>query len=345
MKISGSRIVPFLQQPNTDIIGILFFGPEQGLILERSQIVTKTIVKDLTDPFRLSEYSSAALKADPPLLSDQAAQLSMTGGRRVIRIVDANDSISDILKIVLNSSISQALVVAEAGSLTPRSSLRKLFETSKKGVAIGCYEDNTNMLQSIITETLGRFNLTVSGDTLSYLLSNLGSNRLITRSELEKLALYVSTKPNGNSGISLHDAMACIGDDTATSIDLIIYAAADGDLQTLDTSLDKAFNDGTSSVVILRAVQRHLQNLHLIIGKVKAGFPIDKALTSIRPPIIFKYKTQFQSQLRLWNQDRLAKALAMITETEICCKSTGFPANAGCHRALMRVAQSVRARQ
>ena len=345
MKISGSRIAPFLQQPNDDIVGLLLFGPEQGLILERSQIVTKTIVRDLSDPFRFSVFSCAALKADPPLLGDQAAQLSMTGGRKVIRIIDANDSISDIFKIVLDSSHSQTLVVAEAGSLTPRSSLRKLFENSTKGAAIGCYEDNANVLQSVITETLNRFGLTVSGETLSYLLSNLGSNRLITRNELEKLALYVSTKPKENGGISLHDAMACIGDDAATSIDLIVYAATDGDLQTLDTSLNKAFDDGINSIVLLRAVQRHLQNLHLVISKVTTGFPIDQALTLIRPPIIFKYKTQFKSQLHQWSQDRLARAMALITETEICCKSTGFPANAGSHRALMRIAQTARARR
>jgi DNA polymerase-3 subunit delta len=345
LKITGSRIAPFLQHPNPDVLGILFFGPEQGLVCERSQNVAKTIVKDLKDPFRISEFSGAALRADPPLLIDQAAQLSMTGGKRVIRIIDANDSISEIFKKFLTGTNDHTLVVAEAGSLSPRSSLRKLFENSKKGAAIGCYEDDINELQSVIKETLGHFDLNASGDTLSFLLSNLGSNRLITRSELEKLALYVNSKPNDNSEVLLHDAMACIGDSAVNSLDLIVYAAANGDLYTLDKLLDKAFDDGANLMGILRAVQRHLQSLHLAIGLIENGLPIDKALASIRPPIIFKHKNQFQSQMRNWNQNRISGALELITETEIGCKSTGFPANAGCHRALMRVAQAARIRR
>ena len=124
----------------------------------------------------------------------------------------------------------------------------------------------------------------------------------------------------------------------------VLYAAAGGDTQTLDQVLDKAFAEGTSPIGILRVVQRHLQNLHFAIAKVEAGLPADKALQSIRPPVIFKFKSQFQSQMRQWRQDRLAKALELITETEMDCKSTGFPAAAGCHRALMRVAQAARAR-
>ena len=62
-------------------------------------------------------------------------------------------------------------------------------------------------------------------------------------------------------------------------------------------------------------------------------------------PVIFKFKTQFQLQMRNWRLDLLANAMDLITETEIDCKSTGFPSAAGCHRALMRVAQAARAKR
>lgn len=346
MKISGSRLTSFLRQPNPDIAGVLLFGPEQGLIRERAENIAKTVVEDLSDPFRVVEFSGAALKADPPLLVDEAAQLSMTGGRRVIRVVDANDGVSGIFLIFFKTAESQALVIAEAGNLPPRSSLRKLFEGSKNGAAIGCYEDDGRALRSVVRETLDRFGLTASADAMSYLVGNLGANRLVTRNELEKLALYLgSGGPEDNTVVSLEDAMACIGDSAAMSLDLVVYAAAGGDSHGLDRVLKKAFDNGTSPIGILRAVQRHLQNLHFAIGKVESGLPVDKALASIRPPVIFKFKPQFQTQMGNWQQDRLVKALELITESEIDCKSTGFPATAGCHRALMRVAQAARARQ
>lgn len=346
MKISGSRLTSFFRQPEPGIAGVLLFGPEQGLVRERAEIISKTVVENLSDPFRVVELSGAALKTDPPLLAAEAAQLSMTGGRRVIRVVDASDGISGIFETFLDGASNQALVVAEAGNLPPRSSLRKLFEASKNGAAIGCYEDDDRALRSVIAETLGRFRLTASADAMSYLLGNLGANRLVTRNELEKLALYVGGGgPGDKTVVSLKDAMACIGDSAAMSLDLVVYAAANGDSQALDKVLDKAFGDGTSPIGILRGVQRHLQNLHFAIGKVDSGLPADKALASIRPPVIFKFKSQFQSQMRQWRQDRLVEALELITETEMDCKSTGFPAAAGCHRALMRVAQAARARR
>ncbi len=345
MKISGSRLASFLRQPGPDIAAVLLFGPEQGLIRERAEILAKTVVEDLSDPFRVVELSGQALKAAPPLLGDEAAQLSMTGGRRVIRVSEASDGVSVVFATFLEAASDQALVVAEAGNLAPRSSLRKLFEGSKNAAAIGCYEDSAKDLQSVIRETLGRFGLTASADAMSFLAGNLGANRLVTRNELEKLALYAGNGGSGDTAkVSLEDVMACIGDSAAMSLDLVVYAAAGGDTQTLDQVLDKAFGEGTSPIGILRAVQRHLQNLHFAIAKVESGLPADKALASIRPPVIFKFKPQFQSQMRQWRQDRLAKALELITETEMDCKSTGFPAAAGCHRTLMRVAQAARAR-
>ncbi|NQV84503.1 MAG: DNA polymerase III subunit delta [Rhodospirillales bacterium] len=346
MKITGSRLASFLRQPGPEIAAVLLFGPEQGLVHERALTLAKTIVEDLSDPFRVVELSGAALKADPPLLVDEAAQLSMTGGRRVIRIVEAVDGVSGIFETFLKSANTQAFVVAEAGNLTPQSSLRKLFESSKNAASIGCYEDSAGDLRSVIQESLGRLGLTASVDAMAYLIENLGANRLVTRGELEKLALYVNGGGLQDSTVvSRENAIACIGDSAAMSLDLVVYAATGGDSQGLDRALAKAFDEGTSPIGILRAVQRHLQSLHLTIGKIEAGMAADKALFAIRPPINFKFKSQFQAQLRNWRLGPLAKALDLITETEMDCKSTGFPAAAGCHRALMRIAQAARARR
>ncbi|MBC8338647.1 MAG: DNA polymerase III subunit delta [Alphaproteobacteria bacterium] len=342
MKISGARLKSFLRQPDPEIAAVLLFGPEQGLVRERAEIIAKTVVEDLGDPFRVVEFSSAALKADPPLLGDEAAQVSMTGGRRVIRIIDAADGVSQIFNAFLDGPAKMSLVVAEAGNLTPRSSLRKLFESAKNAAAIGCYEDGERDIQEVVRETLGAHNLTPSADAMAFLVGNLGGNRLVTRNELEKLALYVSGADDNKSLVSLEDAIACVGDSAAMSLDLVVYAVAGGDPVGLDRALEKAYDEGTSPIGILRAVQRHLHNLHFAIGKIEQGQPPDKALASIRPPIIYKHKLKFQAQMRNWRQDRLAKALSLLTEAEMDCKSTGFPAAAGCHRALLRVAQSAR---
>jgi len=349
VKITGARIQSFLRQPGSEIAGVLLFGPDQGLVHERAQDLAGTVVDDLGDPFRVVELTALALKADPPRLVDEAAQLSMTGGRRVIWVQEATDGLSSLFKDFLKAAGGENLVIVEAGNLGARSSLRKLFESAKNAGSIGCYADGAGDIRNIIQETLGRFGLSATADAASYLIENLGGDRLITRGELEKLALYAGGGQNGEGPaggtIGLEDAIACIGDSAAMSLDFVIYATASGNLQELDRTLERAYLEGTSPIGILRAMAGHLQRLHLALGFVEGGEAPDRALSALRPPIIFKFKSQFQSQMRQWGTRRLATAMDLLTEAEIDCKSTGLPAAQICHRALMRIAQAARSRR
>jgi len=315
------------------------------LVRERARGLAKTTVPDLTDPFRVVEISGPDLKSDPPRLIDEAAQLSMTGGRRVVMVDAATDGISSIFGDLLKSDSIDALIIVEAGTLGPRSSLRKLFEKSANAAAIGCYADDGSALRGVISETLGRNGLAADPDAITFLVENLGGDRMVTRGELEKLALYAGGVPGDTAArtVTLEDAMACIGDSAGMSLDLVAHAAANGDSAGLDRSLQRAFNEGISPIGILRGVVRHLERLHLALGMVDRGDSFDQALSKLRPPVIYKFKSAFLGHMKRWQPGRLGQALELVTEAEIDCKTTGFPAAAGCHRALMRVAQAARA--
>ncbi|MEE9316822.1 MAG: DNA polymerase III subunit delta [Rhodospirillales bacterium] len=351
MKITASRIDRFLLNPGPDIAGILLFGPDQGLVRERAVTLAQTVVDDLGDPFRVVELTGAAIKADPAILGDEARQLSMTGGRKVIRVMEATDGITPAFGDFLDGSEGESLVIVEAGNLGARSSLRKLFQKAGNAASIGCYEDDARGLIGIINETLGRYGLTATPDALAFLSANLGGNRLVTRGELEKLALYAGGTDPGlrdkgtgaKVAVSLEDAMACIGDSAAMSLDFVAYAMASGNARTLDRALERALMEGTNPVGILRAAGRHLQRLHLALGMVEKGMPANKAIDALKPQVIFKFKDEFLAQVRRWTGDRLSQAMAIVTEAEIDCKTTGFPDVAGCHRALIRIAQGARA--
>jgi len=360
VKIPASRINPFLRQPDPKVAAVLLFGPDQGLIRERAEALVLTVVDDLADPFRVAVFTGADIKADPPCLADEAAQLSLTGGRRVIWVHEATDGISPTFESFLDNGGHDNLVIVEAGTLGPQSSLRKLFEKSSHGASIGCYEDDAKGLEAVIRETLGRHGLSPTAEARNYLVENLGCDRRVTRSELEKLALYaLSGTPNrdgagavggrngGNgrgSPVGLEDVMACIGDSAAMSLDSIAYATASGDSRGLDRAFERALMEGTTPIGILRAVGRHLQRIQLALGLVDGGATLDKAMDGLRPQVIFKFKSEFQTQMKRWQLSRLADALELVTEAEIDCKTTGFPAQAGCHRALIRIAQAARAR-
>jgi DNA polymerase-3 subunit delta len=60
----------------------------------------------------------------------------------------------------------------------------------------------------------------------------------------------------------------------------------------------------------------------------------------LKPPVFYKHRERFRRQLQLWPMDRLVPALDIITRAELECKTTGIPAPAACHRALMRIARA-----
>jgi DNA polymerase-3 subunit delta len=331
MKVSAGKAASFIASPPKGVRAILLYGPDSGLVRERAGALTKTIVDDPKDPFRIAEIAANELRDDPARLSDEAAAISFTGGKRVVRVRDATDTIS--------GPLTDALVIVEAGNLTPRSKLRKAFETTECAAAIPCYADEGKALRDVISETLGDSNTRVSPDAMAFLLENLGSDRMVSRSELEKLRLYMG---EGNE-VTLDDAIACIGDSASMALDDIAFASASGNIDRLTHLMDRAHREGLAAISILRAVARHYQRLHLASGSVDEGKSIDMAIKSLRPPVFFKQADSFRAQVRLWPTKRLGDALMSLSEAEVQCKTTGMPVDSLCDQTLLRLGATARA--
>jgi DNA polymerase-3 subunit delta len=342
LKITGARIKSFLARPDAGIAGVLIYGPDQGLVVECAEILAKAVVDDSSDPFQTAEITGAALKQDPARLADEAGAISLAssaGSRRLVRLRQATDAIAPVIEGYLAGPAAEALVVAEAGILGPRSKLRRLFEKAKNAATLACYEDDERSLGRIISETLSRHGLVASPDARAFLSGQLGSNRGVTRAELEKLALYM-----GRPGrVELDDAMAVIGDSASTSIDAVAFAAASGDAPALDKALGRAFGEGAHPVTVLRAAARHIMRLHRAAGLVAAGMSRDDAVKALRPPVIFLHKKMFMAQLRQWGGGEISRALDILLDAELDCKTTAMPANEISGRALLRIGQAARA--
>jgi len=341
MKIAPRNIEQFVRRPDPAVRAILVYGPDIGAVRERAEALCLTVVPDLSDTFGIVEIPSKKLTADPAILADEAAAISFSGGRRVVRIRGAGNDIADRLADFLKDPAGDALIVIEAGELAARAKLRNVFEKADNGAAIACYIDEGVGLESLIRSVLQEADLRLEPAALDYLSANLGGDRQLTRRELEKIVLYAQP----GDTVSLGDAQACVGDGAATSLDDVAMAAGVGDYQALDIALRRCTADGQVPVVIVRAVQRHFHRLHLAVGLCAGGVSADQALSSLRPPVFFKQKDVFKRQLNKWSATTLAEALSILTEAEIDCKSTGLPDVAVCGRALMRIARAARHRR
>jgi DNA polymerase-3 subunit delta len=339
VKLPAGRVEAFLRRPDPNTRAVLLYGPDAGLVRERADALGRLVSADLHDPFRVADLTGALLAQDPARLRDEAAQISLMGGQRLVRVRDITDAQAAVFTRFLADPPDDALVVAEAGDLPARASLRRVFDDAPRGVAIGCYPDTARDLAEVIRETLGTHRITASRDAVDFLVAHLGGDRLLTRAELEKLALYA-----GDGGrVELDGARLSIADSAGLSLDDAVLAAAEGDAAALDRALARVFQEGDSAVTVVRAALRHLQRLHVLSIKLAVGDSIDGVLRGARPPIFFKQQDSFRRQLTLWNEPRLRRQLDALAEAETAIKTTGIPAETACRAALFAMAVAAKA--
>ncbi|HTT82504.1 MAG TPA: DNA polymerase III subunit delta [Rhizomicrobium sp.] len=334
MIIKPAESERFLAHLPPDLVAILLYGPDQGLVRERAEKVITSIVPDLRDPFRIAELESAALTEDPGRLFAEAGALSMSGGRRVVRIRAATNTLARIFEPFLTEAKSEALVVVEAGDLAKDSSLRGAFEESPRAAAITCYLDLPDTIAELLRSSLKAQGAVIAADAVEEAVSLLGADRGTTRREVEKLLLYV----HGRKSVTLDDVRAIMGDEAEARIEEVCDAAGEGDGARLDRALERLWTAGVSPVAILRVAMGHFQRLALARAQMAKGETADTIARRVRPPIHFTRLSGFKIQLRNWSEERLGEALDLLLETEALCKTTAVPAEAACGRALITIA-------
>ena len=336
MKLQSSKIQDCLQL--TAVRGVLVYGPDNGQIHEVLETLTTAIVANSQDhPFRVSNMTALEVSKDPSFVANTLTTVPLTGGRRVVRIYEADDSIANLLETLLAIPSRDALVVVIAsGTLGKESKLRLLFESAcTHVVAIPCYPDDAQTLENLIDETLQQFGLRGEEAAVAYLVERLGSDRLQTRRELEKLALYACSA--GNT-VSLADAMTCIGDNAELSLQSFVMAVADGDTTLTDRLYERLILEGMTPVGVLRALAYHFRRLSVASG-IMAGDHgrAEQAMARLRPPPFFKIKDRFKTQLLTWPAMQLLEVLEILIRAEIDCKTTGRASDIICCWTLLQL--------
>jgi len=348
VKLASSRIQGFvsgyIEKPDPKLRAILVYGPDGGLVRERAESLAKAVAPDPDDPFRVTILPGSALdpERNPARLNDEMAALSFTGGRRLVRVKEAGDSLGALFARLLDQPPpGDSVAIVEAGDLAGRSALRRAFESAKNAVAVPCYADGARELSELVTSVLASHKISVAPDAREYLVSRLGGDRGLSRAELEKLAIYAGE----GERIGLEDAIACIGDSAGLSVDDAIFAAAEGDAPALERALQRAFQEGESAVSVIKAAMRHFEKVHLAGSRIAAGMSAADALQALRPPIFFKHQDRFLAHLRQWSPRKAGSALGLLLEAEKQCKTTGFPDRTICSDTLLRLARGAQGKR
>lgn len=334
MKLAFRQIEPFVKAPDPAARVILLYGPDDGLRRERAQMIGKTIVADLNDPFNAVTLDTKTLLDDPARLQDEARALSLMGGARLIRVENADDKITPLIKDYLTAPSPQNLILLEATELGPRSTLRLLAEKAANAAALPCYVEDERDIGNVIRDTLAAQNYRIMPDAASWLSAAVVGDRARARGEIEKLITYMGA----NTHITIDDVQATIGDAGLKSFDDLVYATAGANAPAALRAYDALTAEGTPTITILRTLQNHFMRLHLVRARLDSGDPLDLVIKGLQPPIFFKQDAAFRAQVMRWPLPLLEKILQRLAQLEADCKKTGAPEHTLCRQAILSIA-------
>ncbi len=311
--LKGGDIERFVKKPDRRFSVILVYGPDAGLVHERSRAIARSFVDDPDDAFQLIRLDGDDLGGEATRILDEANTLGLFGGSRAIWVRLGSRQINAAIELLL-ASRPENPVILEAGDLAAKHAVRAGVEKTAHAVAVPCYADESRDLPRLIDEILAEHQLRASPDARAMMGALLGADRLLSRSEIEKLALY----SYGKGLIEPEDVEAIMADASALATDRLTDAVFLGDSLVADQALRRSFKEGHDAGVIVGALLRHallLAKSRLLLDKGQSMSDVER-----QARIFFKRSAAFQRHLSLWALGSLESAITTLGDAQAACR-------------------------
>jgi DNA polymerase-3 subunit delta len=339
--IKTSDIDRFLAKPDPAQPIVLVYGPDAGLVRERVDALVRASVDDPNDPFAFVRIDGEVLSGNPSRLVEEAHTVPLFGGRRAVLVKAGSRNIASAVETVINAPSAECRIIIEAGDLRKSAPLRALCEKAKVAAAVPCYVDNDAALGRLIDDEMRDADLTIAPEARATLLALVGGDRLASRNEIRKLALYA----RGQERVELADVLAVVADASALALDGVIDAAFAGKTGEVETEFGKARAGGSSPAAIISAAIRQIANLHKMKLAVEAGDSVEFAMKRGAPPVHFTREAAVGAALRLWAPARLVRTMQQLAEASLDMRRNAALAEAIAQRTLLSIAVAARRRE
>jgi DNA polymerase-3 subunit delta len=277
-------------------------------VSERAVALAETFSRHKKGDAEIIRLDDRDFADDPARLEVELRTRPMFAASKVVRVSAGARLDVTSLKETLAAPFDHALIV-EAGNLRPDSGLRKLFESNPKAAALPCYGGDDD-LADLVDAELAAAGLKIDGDTKTYLMSRLGADQALSRSEVMKLAVYA----RGGDRVSTEDIDAVVGDAAEVALENFVYAASGGDPRRSLRELQRLAAAGTGPAAALAALARHFGQLHKIAATLASGGTFQDAMKSYWPRPNRTQQDMLLAHCKRWGATRLAHTLPLIQE-------------------------------
>lgn len=331
--LSRSDYDSFCEDPDPRYSVVLIYGPNRGLVSERIETLIKSARGKSSDEFTVITLDGDALASDPGRLSDEARTIGLFGGKRILHVRAGGRSFVDSLKPLLADSPNETLIAIEAGDLAKNAPVRTICEAAKSAAVIPSYDDDARTIGALIDSSVLRAGLTIERDAKETLIGLVGSDRLSTRAEIEKLIFYAAS----NRKITLADVRAVVADASGLAIDDVLDAATAGDSKAALRAFSAARAEGTTPATILNAAIRHLFSLHRMSLQIEAGEDTDMILKRNR--VFWRRADDHKRALRRLGSRSIESALIALGEAELETRRCSALSDVIAERAILSLAE------
>lgn len=304
----------FLQKSAAHYRLFLVYGPDRGLVSERAAQLAGSFGIPLDDPFTVVKLDATELQQGAGRLLDEVNAIGLFGGEKLVwvRGASAEKGLGEALQVLAAEPPPSSYLVIEAGDLKKGAALRKVAEPSRAVASIACYSDDARGLHALIDKELSEAGLRISPAARERLLAALGGDRIASRNEVRKLALYC----RGRDIINEEDVLAIVGDASAISVDDAVDAVLQGDVDALMHAMQKITTSKTPAFLVLQACLRQFQQLDVMRAEMDASRQsASQVIASLGRGLHFRRKPIVEAALRHWSAPAIRRELNRLQAT------------------------------
>jgi len=262
---------------NDDFNLYLMYGDNTGLIEDTIQKTFKPLYLE-----NIYDYEELEIISNSEKFYSEIFNSSFFNKKKLIIINRVTEKIKVILENLINKKINDVKIILKSSLLDKKSKLRNTFEKNKNLLIIPFYRDTNQSLFNITEKFFKNKKISISSESIFFLLDKIGDNRLILLNELDKIYNYTKN----SSTIKLHEIVKLINfNDENKNNEFVDFLLSKNKKKILNIFNEINFTI-EDIIQVIRIISYKLKRLKKIAIELNLKKNYDQIISSFRPQIL-----------------------------------------------------------
>ena len=289
----------------------LFYGNNDGLKEETIKNLFEKIYVD-----KIHRYEEKEIIDNISDFFNSILTKSFFDNEKLIIINRATDKIKEVVEELIEKNPLDVQFILNSKNLEKKSTLRKFFEKEKNNICVPFYEDNSQTLNSIISQFFRSKKIPISQQLINILIERSRGDRKNLNNELTKIESFSSNKKY----INLQEIIKLTNlADNYNASELIDHSLAKNTRKTATILNENNYSD-EDNIIIIRTLLAKLKRLVKIYELLDEKNNIDQAISLFKPAVFWKDKPLVTQQIRSWKKDELKSLIYEANDIELLIK-------------------------